>query len=138
MRDPQNLALRNRFSAERLFLSRIKVGRITRQEGPLAASVIRVLLRAILFKMIQQSGPKTLDQTALIEFLSADLDLAFTLLETAEVTSSAERTTIIVGVRRSLELVRRLGCRIRDHAVSAAVHNRADELEAALECWKRP
>jgi len=74
-------------------------------------------------------------QIALRDFLLADLDLAFTLLETAKV----ERTddprhsrSAIQKAQEALSVVRNLVGRIGDPEVGKAIQRRADELERAL------
>ena len=74
-------------------------------------------------------------QIALRDFLLADLDLAFTLLETARI----ERTddprhsrSAIQKAQEALSVVRSLVGRIEDAEVGKAIRGRADELETAL------
>jgi hypothetical protein len=75
-------------------------------------------------------------QKALIEFLQADLNVAFTILRTAELTSSAEhRTSALEKVRRVLQAVRTFQGRIEDPELWTIIHRRTDELAATLESF---
>ena len=72
-------------------------------------------------------------QATLIAFLTTDLDLAFTMLRTASITHDEQhRESTLQHVWKALENIRRLEGRIKDCSAWQAIHDRADELEAAL------
>lgn len=78
---------------------------------------------------------KAQNQAALIQFLNADLDLAFTFLETAMIEAEfdlEEVPAVLERVRNALRTVRALTERIQDQTIGAQIHSRADEVEAAL------
>jgi len=75
-----------------------------------------------------------LAQKTLVDFLQADLDLCFTMLNTAQIASDPEHhRSALEKVRRGLCAVRRLGSGIEDPESWKTVYERADELERALE-----
>jgi len=75
-----------------------------------------------------------LSQKTLIDFLQADLDLCFTMLNTAHLASEPEHYhSALEKVRRGLWGIRSLGSRIEDPESWKTVYGRADELERALE-----
>jgi hypothetical protein len=74
-------------------------------------------------------------EAALVHFLQADLNLAFTMLNTAEISKGSDSdhyAAMIRRVRQSLDTIRCLEGRIQDPAAWGLVHDRADELEEAL------
>ena len=74
-------------------------------------------------------------QTALRDFLLADLDLAFTLLETATIDRTDDPEDSRRAVRKAqeaLSVVRSFMGRIEDLEAWRAIQGRADELETAL------
>ena len=74
-------------------------------------------------------------QSSLREFLSVDLELAFTLLDTARIEAghNPKRSRDILGkVETALATVRHLLSRIEDPQVSKEIESRANELEHAL------
>jgi hypothetical protein len=74
-------------------------------------------------------------QSSLREFLLVDLDLAFTLLDTARIEAEPdpERSrAILAKVETALATVRHLLRRIEDPQVGSEIDSRANELERAL------
>jgi hypothetical protein len=72
-------------------------------------------------------------QTALIRFLSTDIDLAFTLLETAKTTRDSARTAALIAkARLALESIRHLAERIDDPREWHEIRERANLLEYAV------
>jgi hypothetical protein len=73
---------------------------------------------------------------SLLDFLRADLDLAFTILDTAKIEKDAgnlpHMTASINIVRKALESIRSLKKRLQDPILLSEVETRANELEAAL------
>ena len=95
--------------------------------GSLAASAMTPESRA-------PNERHALDQKTLVDFLQADLDLCFTILNTAQLASEPEHhRSALEKVRRGLWEIRSLANRIEDPESSKAVYARADELERALE-----
>lgn len=75
-------------------------------------------------------------QVALIEFLSSDLDLAFaTLKSIGSLYTPNLRQAIIGRVQLALNTIRSLEGRIEGPENWGAIHERADELEAALAAY---
>ena len=75
-------------------------------------------------------------QTLLVEFLQADLDLAFTILRTAEIERGSDTRHCLAAtekVRAAISTVRRLQGRVEDSRTWTLIQNRADELQYALE-----
>jgi len=79
-------------------------------------------------------------QKSLIEFLRVDLDLAFTILDTAKIEKHAgnrqRMTASLRTVRKALKSIRHLAERVRDVTELSEIHARANELEAALTQFK--
>jgi hypothetical protein len=72
-------------------------------------------------------------QAALITFLQSDLDVAFTMLESAKlVTHTNHREGAIQNVRAALTAIRQYEGRIQDRNAWRGIHSRADKLESAL------
>jgi hypothetical protein len=72
-------------------------------------------------------------QKTLLDFLEADLDLCFTMLKTAELTSTPEHYhSALKHVGEGLLIIRRLSGRIEDPEAWKSVHERSDELERDL------
>ena len=72
-------------------------------------------------------------QKALIDFLSTDLDLCFTMLESARLSSRREhRERTLATVRAGLVTLRYLMDRVQNASTSSKLHARADELESAI------
>ena len=67
----------------------------------------------------------------LIEFLNADVDLAFTYIKMAQ-TRENGRERLHHNARIALEAVRRFEGRIANPQSRTAIHERADELERLL------
>jgi hypothetical protein len=75
-----------------------------------------------------------LAQKTLVDFLEADLDLCFTMLQTAVLASDPEHTrSAIQRVQLGLQAIRNLSGRIEDAQILTVVHGRADDLERTLE-----
>jgi hypothetical protein len=71
------------------------------------------------------------NQVALIDFLSADLDVAFTMLKTAEIESQDDPDhcrAALTKVRAALDTIRRFERGIDDPQSRKTIHDRADEL----------
>jgi hypothetical protein len=78
--------------------------------------------------------PHEKSQSALVEFLQVDLDLCFTMLQTARITSEhAHYEQATRNVREGLDTIRSLVARVEDPAISSAIDRRADELGRALD-----
>jgi hypothetical protein len=76
---------------------------------------------------------RTERQASLVSFLTNELNLSFTLLQTAALSDeSAHRTQAIDMATRALGVVRGLLGNIEDVHEWNTIHERADELEAAL------
>ncbi|MCU1325290.1 MAG: hypothetical protein JWN34_660 [Bryobacterales bacterium] len=77
---------------------------------------------------IRRSGQRTL-----VEFLRADLDLAFTFIETAAQSSDAGNAKALLRkAREALKAVRHFLPRVADPGGAAEVSVGADRLESAL------
>ena len=75
-------------------------------------------------------------QQAMIQFLSTDLDLAFTLLETARIelrSDPAHSQAAVANAEVALARVRSFEGRVRDHEAWETIGARANELEAAIK-----
>jgi len=78
-------------------------------------------------------------ENALIGFLQADLDLSFTMLQSAALTSDPEIVRNTLDKARSAVLViRQLQGRIRNPKASKIIRDRADELERELSALSPP
>ena len=78
-------------------------------------------------------------QRSLADFLQSDMDLCFTMLNTAEIASDPAHTrSALRHVTEGLLTVRKLLAGIRDLKLQNAVHERADELERALASFSDP
>ena len=79
-------------------------------------------------------------QQSLIDFLRVDLDLAFTILDTAKIEKRAGNTprmkAALKTVRKALKSIRHLAERVQDRTELRKIHARANELEAALTQFK--
>ena len=74
-------------------------------------------------------------QSLLVDFLSADLDVAFTLLNTAATehnSDSDHHRKLIEKAHKLLMIVRGLVGWVEDRATSSAIRQRADELQSLL------
>jgi hypothetical protein len=79
--------------------------------------------------------PSSSDQSALIDFLNIDLDLAFTFLKTAKIEAQddpARSQALIIKARTALESIRHFTGQIQDRTVWQELHTRANALEAAI------
>ena len=77
---------------------------------------------------------QALTQKALIDFLQADLDLCFTILNTAQIASDPSHyRSALENARGGLQVIRKLAGKIEDPESWKTVNGRADELETALE-----
>src|SRR4051794_3751676 len=75
-------------------------------------------------------------QSVLVGFLQADIEIAFTFLETAGIDASSDpdhAAQLIGEAGRALATVRLFMERVSDDAVRAAIESRANELAAAIE-----
>jgi hypothetical protein len=73
-------------------------------------------------------------QRALVEFLQTDLNLAFTMLQAVELASRPEHRYSALGyVGHALHTIRILQGRIEDSESWNTIHDRAHELERALD-----
>jgi|SRR3954447_24653456 len=71
-------------------------------------------------------------QAELIQFLNADLDLAFTMIQTALIEAQydpAELPGLLQKIRDAVRTVRALTGRVLDQTVCAKIHSRTDQLE---------
>ena len=74
-------------------------------------------------------------QAALIQFLTTDLELAATLLQSATIEAYADpvRVPEVLGkVREAVQTVRHLLRRLEDPSIWHDIHRRTDEIEAQL------
>ena len=87
-------------------------------------------------KESHQDRPKRLiaqSQAKLADLLSIDLDLAFTFLETAAITTEPERPEeLIEKATRALESIRYFLPRLHDPQTREEIEARAEELEKAI------
>ena len=88
-----------------------------------------------------EHGPAVQAQTqvALVRVLSADLELAFTLLHTAKIGGMSDPDGSLAALNRAgmaLQHVRRFAGRIRERDDAIRIRARADELESALTAIK--
>lgn len=74
---------------------------------------------------------KAITRETLLDFLKADLDLAFTFLETANIEGDNEHRHSCIE-KAALHTIRYLAGRLKDFDASTAIYQRADELEEAL------
>jgi len=77
-------------------------------------------------------------QAVLIKFLSVGLDLAFTMLRTAEMEDQSDpdhSRSALVQVRTALDTIRRFEGGVEDARASRDIRGRANELEAALNAF---
>ena len=98
--------------------------------------------RKIGVRFSQVSNYKDLDeahwaraQGALIDFLNADLDMAFTWLRTAACDARDDSKgceLALTKVREALKAIRRIGGHIDDILARREIAARADELETAI------
>ena len=80
---------------------------------------------------------RELAQRQLIDFLQADLDLAFTMLQTAEIASDPAHTrSALRHVSEALATIRQLLGRVEDPKAWKAIHEQANELEKELESFR--
>ena len=76
---------------------------------------------------------RALTQKALVDFLNADLDLCFTILNTARMASCpGHQHSALENVRAGLQVIRKLAGRIEDPESWKTINGRADELERAV------
>ena len=80
-------------------------------------------------------------QRLLVEFLRVDLELAFTLLRTAEIEEAAKgaehKALALAKVREALNAIRHLTGRIQNPTTWSEIHAEANELEAALQAFEK-
>jgi len=79
-------------------------------------------------------------QQSLIDFLRVDLDLAFTILNTAKIEKHAgntqHMTESLKTVRKALKSIRHLAERVQDRTAVSEIQAHANELETALTQFK--
>jgi hypothetical protein len=82
-----------------------------------------------------ESDPSPKSQEELISFLFVDLDLAFTLLVSAEINVSRRicYQFELENAQAALRTIRKFGGRIQYLATWQEIHARANELEEAIE-----
>lgn len=71
----------------------------------------------------------------LAQFLNTDLDLAFTMVQTARIElkfDPKEAPAVLEKIRDAIQTVRHLTGRIQDRSAWSKLHSRTDELEAQL------
>ena len=76
-------------------------------------------------------------QQLLAEFLRVDMELAFTLLRTAETEKAADSQAALAKVREALSAIRHLTGRILNPTTWSEIHAKANELERALRALER-
>jgi hypothetical protein len=77
---------------------------------------------------------RALTQKMLVDFLQADLDLCFTMLNTARMASESDHYhSALENARGGLQVIRKLAGRIEDPVSWKTINGRADQLESALE-----
>src|SRR5438552_2778168 len=80
-------------------------------------------------------------QARIIGFVSADIDLAFSLLETArsarEAGNTAHTDALILVIRQTIDAARRLNGTIRGICPWNEIHHRANSLEGALNSFQK-
>ena len=72
------------------------------------------------------------NQAELIQFLNTDLDLAFTMIQTARIEAKYDPDEVpglLQRIRDAVRTVRALSGRIQDQTVCAKIHSRTDQLE---------
>ena len=80
---------------------------------------------------------QALTQKTLVDFLQADLDLCFTMLNTAQMASDPNHYhSALENARGGLQVIRKLAGRIEDPESWKTVNGRADELEKTLESFQ--
>jgi hypothetical protein len=75
-------------------------------------------------------------QKALVDFLSSDLSLAFTMLHTAEIEAELDPVhcrRILTHIRTALDTIQNLVNRVDDPVASRRTRARTGELERALD-----
>jgi hypothetical protein len=78
-------------------------------------------------------------QSTLVDFLRTDLDLCFTMLQTARLTSDrAHYDQAVHNVSEGLFTIRSLMGRVQDPEMWKSIHHRADELERELNSLLDP
>src|SRR5258708_36775594 len=76
---------------------------------------------------------QALTQKTLVDFLQADLDLCFTILNTAHIASDPSHyRSALENARGGLQVIRKLAGRIENPESWKTVNGRADELERTL------
>src|SRR5260370_9817045 len=76
---------------------------------------------------------QALTQKTLVDFLQADLDLCFTMLNTAQMASDPDHYhSALENARGGLQVIRKLAGRIEDPESCKTVTVRAEELERAM------
>ena len=80
-------------------------------------------------------------QQLLVEFLRADLDLAFTLLRTADIeetaTTPGHKLLALAKVQEALSAIRHLAKRIHNPGIRSEIDAEAKKLGAALKAFEK-
>jgi len=80
-------------------------------------------------------------QARIIGFLSADVDLAFSLLDTAKIAREAGNTVhteaLVLVIRQTIETIRRVNGSIKGISAWNEIHHRANSLEDALNSFQK-
>ncbi len=90
-------------------------------------------------KDISSQAAHAKSQAALIEFLRADIELAFTFLRTAEIEAASDPEhchAALAKARDAVDTIRRLEASFEDREIEATLRSKRDELEAALSAWE--
>jgi hypothetical protein len=80
------------------------------------------------------------NQNAHVEFLHTQLNLAFTLLQTARIDEKVDPQAVpalLEKIRKSVQTVRAFNAKIRDRTARDGIDARTDELETALSQFMR-
>src|ERR1051326_6964075 len=80
------------------------------------------------------------NQAVLAEFLSTEIELGFTLLQTAKIEADSDRDharSALTVAKEALSSLRRFENRIEDPTASADLQSRADQLESAIAAFSR-
>ena len=76
---------------------------------------------------------RAINQQQLIDFVTTDIELALTFLETARISGNPEhKRALIEKARTALVTVRRFAGQIEDPDKSQSIHSRANRLEGAI------
>jgi hypothetical protein len=85
-------------------------------------------------------APKVRSERLLLGLLQADLELAFTFLQTAAIeagTDAVHGESALSKARTVLEAIRRFQGRVKDPKVWVIFRDRANELQACIEAFEK-